>query len=63
MNTRVQARKVEGRLATAERRLTDTEARLSERRMEAKVTLDRNAKASERNAKTGGNKRTKIIHR
>lgn len=49
MNTRVQARKVEGRLATAERRLTDTEARLSERRMEAKVTLDRNAKASERN--------------
>lgn len=48
MGSRVKARKLEGRLGTAERKVDALEQRLSERGMEAKATVDRSMKLSER---------------
>lgn len=47
---RIAGKKAEGRLATAEKRITELESRLSERGMEAKATLGRAMTLSERNA-------------
>lgn len=48
MRNRASARKIESRIATAERRLSNVEARLSERKMESTAALTRDISATDR---------------